>query len=174
MSVQKCQKCDRPATHKFTRIISGEVVDFFLCQEHAAQFSPLQLKVALSQMELTQLLAGLLKTEQGQKPDAGEATTPALKCRTCGWSFQQYRQTMLLGCSDCYQAFEKHLKEDLRRYHGTTRHCGRQPEGAAATAGGPLDKERLDSLQKRLATAIHDEDFELAAQLRDQLRAMTK
>jgi protein arginine kinase activator len=170
MSARKCEKCDRPATHKFTRIINGEVVDLFFCQEHAAQFSPLQLKVALTQMELTQLLAGLLKTEQGQKAAEPDPASPALKCQTCGWSFHQYRQTMLLGCSDCYHTFEKHLREDLRRYHGTTRHCGKQP---AAAGGSVLNTERLEILNKRLATAIQDEDFELAAQLRDQIREMT-
>jgi protein arginine kinase activator len=170
MSAQKCQKCDRPATHKFTRIINGEVVDLFLCQEHAAQFSPLQLKAALSQVELTQLLAGLLKTEQGQKADADDAASAALKCQTCGWSFRQYRQTMLLGCGDCYQAFEKHLKEDLRRYHGTIRHCGKQP---MLVTGDSFDQGKLEALKKRLAVAIQDEDFELAAQLRDQIRHLT-
>ncbi len=82
-------------------------------------------------------------------------------------SFREYRRTLLLGCSDCYQSFEKQLSEDLRRYHGTVRHSGKQPVAVSAAVS---DQGRLDSLQKRLATAVQDEDFELAAQLRDQIR----
>jgi len=168
MPVQKCQKCDRPATHKFTRIVNGHVMDFFFCQEHAAEFSPLQLKAALSQLELTQLLAGLLKSEQGQKAELSEQAPVDLKCPTCGLWFRQYRQTMFLGCSDCYRSFEKYLTNDLRRYHGTTRHCGKQPGPATEIP----DREKLEALTKRLALAIQDEDFELAAQLRDQIRQL--
>jgi protein arginine kinase activator len=167
MSFQKCEKCDRPATHKFTRIVNGEVADFYFCQEHAAQFSPLQTQSALSQLDLTQLLAGLLKTEQGQKAGATETAAAELKCRTCGLSFRQYRQTMRLGCGDCYGSFEKQIREDLRRYHGTVRHVGRQPQAAG---GEGSHNEAVEALKKRLTLAIQDEDFELAAQLRDQIR----
>ena len=170
MSFLKCEKCERPATHKFTRIVEGHALDFYFCQQHAAEFSPLQLKSGLNAMELTQLLAGLLKSEHGKKV-AAEPEGPDVKCRTCGQSLGQYRQTMLLGCSDCYQTFEKFLAEDLRRYHGTTRHCGKQLVGAIA--GEFAANEEIESLKIRLATAIQDEDFELAAQLRDQIRLLT-
>jgi len=170
MSFQKCEKCDRPATHKFTRIVEGHAIDFFFCQEHAAEFSPLQLKSTLNAMELTQLLAGLLQSEQGKKAEAVEAEAGELKCHTCGQSFRQYRQTMLLGCSDCYQAFEKQLRDDLRRYHGTVRHPAKPLE---TRSGAASEKEKLAALEKRLALAIQDEDFELAAQLRDEIRRLT-
>lgn len=169
MSFQKCQKCDRPATHKFTRIINGEAADFYFCQKHAAQFSSFQQKAIANQMNLTQLLAGLLKSEQGQKTDSDEAATTDLKCQTCGLSYREYQQTMLLGCSDCYRAFEKQLRYDLRRYHGTVRHCGKQP---MPETGKVSNCQRLEALKGRLTLAIQDEDFELAAQLRDEIRQM--
>ena len=173
MSFQKCQKCDKPATHKFTRILEGKAVDFYFCQEHAAEFSPLQQKHQ-SQMNLAHLLAGLLKEEQGQKSE-GEAAT-AVKCARCGLSFRQYRKTMLLGCSECYQAFEKHLAHDLRRYHGTVRHVGQplpeEPDDEAQSEAEPSQESQVESLQKRLDLAIKDEDFELAAQLRDQIKRL--
>ncbi|MBM3335537.1 UvrB/UvrC motif-containing protein [Candidatus Sumerlaeota bacterium] len=165
--IQKCEKCDRPATHKFTRITDGQATDHYLCHEHAAQFSPHHLKAQTPHAELSQLLAGLLKGEHGQKgtqqTDAGVAE---VKCQTCGLSFQQYRQSGLLGCSDCYRSFEKHLRDDLRRYHGTVRHVGKQLRVVLNTS----DSEKVETLRKRLELAIKDEDFELAAQLRDEIR----
>jgi len=170
MSFQKCQKCDRPATHKFTRVVEGQAMDFFFCPEHAAEFSPLQ-KKSQAQMNLAELLAGLLKSEQGQKAAEGEeAAEVDLRCPKCGLSYRQYKKTMLLGCSHCYQAFEKQLAHDLRRYHGTIRHRGRQQELPQAERS---DEEKLEALRKRLTLAVDDEDFELAAQLRDQIRQLT-
>ena len=167
MSIQKCQKCDNPATHKVTRIENGKALDLYLCQEHAAEISPLQQKT--SQIDLAQLLAGLLKKEQGKKAEVEEAERTGLKCPTCGLSFREYRKTWLLGCGDCYEAFEKPLKHDLRQHHGTVRHCSRQPVAQAQSA---WTDERMEALRKRLALAIEDEDFELAARLRDEIRTI--
>jgi protein arginine kinase activator len=168
MTFQKCQKCERPATHKFTRLIDGRAVDFYFCPEHAGEFSPLQKKHQAAQMNLAELLAGLLKSEQGQKPEAAEESE--LRCPKCGQTYKQYRKTMLLGCSQCYRAFEKQLAQDLRKYHGTVRHRGKQ---AMASTPDSSNDEKLDALRKRLALAVDDEDFELAAQLRDQMRQLT-
>lgn len=169
MPFQKCEKCGRPATHKFTRMIEGHAVDFYFCPEHAAEFSPLQPQQTVVTPELAQLLAGLLKGEQGQKAGAEAADGEELKCSTCGRAFRQYRQTMLLGCGDCYRAFEKPLQDDLRRHHGTVRHTGTPPVPAKPGAAPAVS---LDALQKRLEIAIADEDFELAARLRDEIRRL--
>ncbi|MCX8038780.1 MAG: UvrB/UvrC motif-containing protein [Candidatus Sumerlaeia bacterium] len=169
MPFQKCEKCGRPATHKFTRMIEGHAVDFFFCPEHAAEFSPLQLQQTLVTPELAQLLAGLLKSEQGQKAADEAADTEELRCTTCGRAFRQYRQTLLLGCSDCYRVFEKPLQDDLRRRHGTVRHT--QKPLVPAIAGAP-PAVMLEALQTRLEIAIADEDFELAVKLRDEIRRL--
>jgi protein arginine kinase activator len=169
MAFQKCQKCEKPATHKFTRIVDGQAVDFYFCPEHAGEFSPLQKKHQAAQMNLAELLAGLLKSEQGQKPEP-DAEEADLRCPKCGQTYRQYRKTMLLGCSHCYRTFEKQLAQDLRKYHGTVRHRGKQQ--ASAEGDVTLD-DKIDALRKRLALAVDDEDFELAAQLRDQIRQLT-
>lgn len=167
MSIQKCQKCEHPATHKVTRIVNGQAIDLYLCQEHAAETSPLQKKSP--QSDLAQLLAGFLKKEQGQKAAETEAGTTDLRCPVCNLRFLEYRKTWLLGCSNCYEAFEKLLGHDLRKHHGTVRHCGKQPVPDSADG---TDDTQLAGLRKRLAVAIEDEDFELAARLRDQIRTL--
>jgi protein arginine kinase activator len=151
-------------------MIDGRAVDFYFCPEHAGEFSPLQKKHQAAQMNLAELLAGLLKSEQGQKPET-EAEESELRCPKCGQTYRQYRKTMLLGCSQCYRAFEKQLAQDLRKYHGTVRHRGKQQ--VASSSGDASVEEKLEALRKRLSLAVGDEDFELAAQLRDQIRQLT-
>ena len=73
-----------------------------------------------------------------------------------------------LGCARCYGAFEKSLRELLRRLHGNSRHAGRRYE---APADELLEREStLGVLRERLRRAIDNEQFELAAELRDRLR----
>lgn len=121
---KKCMKCGKAATHKFTRIEGGQVHDIFLCGEHAAEMSPYQ----KPKFPLGEILENLLKQDfdlksKGPQPPAG------LRCPNCGLSFDSYRRNLILGCSDCYDAFRDYLVADLRKFHGDIHHHGRCPEG---------------------------------------------
>ena len=75
-----------------------------------------------------------------------------------------------LGCPDCWRTFEPQLRELVRRLHGSTFHVGERylPAGAADQNGA----EQLRLLRDQLRAAVEQENFELAAELRDRLRAM--
>lgn len=132
---KKCMKCGQPATHKFTRIEKGQIFDIFLCAEHAAELSPYQ----KPKVPLSDILEGLLKQDLKMKA-SGPAAPSTLRCTTCGLPFESYKKNLLLGCSDCYESFHDFLIPDLRRFHGDTRHFGRQPGGGQAR---PVPAERM-------------------------------
>ena len=87
--------------------------------------------------------------------------------------FETYRKTFLLGCAGCYDSFSDALLVDLRKIHGETHHLGKAPKGQAKA---PAIRAVVTpaGLRQRLAEAIAREDFEAAAQLRDQIRALEK
>ena len=165
-----CMSChEELASVKLTKLVKGSVEEVWLCPKCAAKQSPYQKKV--SAMSLDQILASLLSQGQGGESAARPGASVDLSCSTCGLPFDSYRSTLLLGCSDCYESFEKYLMQDLRKFHGSTRHRGRVPSGeppqtVAAPQPSPAD------LQKRLRDAVESEDFELAARLRDELRKL--
>lgn len=164
----QCMSCQQnPATVKLTKLVKGTVEEIWLCQECAAQQSPYQKKMAA--MSLDAILAGILgqqKAEAAARPGGVE-----LSCKTCGLPYESYRSTLLLGCSDCYESFEKYLVADLRKFHGTTEHRGRVPQDVGPVA--PLQRQRNPvELKKRLREAVEAEDFELAAKLRDEIRSV--
>ena len=74
-----------------------------------------------------------------------------------------------MGCAECYTAFQFQLRPLLRRIHGDTRPRGKQPtrggEGAALT-------RQIQRLHDDLQRAVEREDFESAAQLRDEIRRL--
>jgi len=54
--------------------------------------------------------------------------------------------------------------------HKGTRHVGKTPEALRATRE---NVDRLKTLQKKLTKAIENEDYEMAAALRDEIKAMS-
>ncbi|MBK8230405.1 MAG: UvrB/UvrC motif-containing protein [Candidatus Eisenbacteria bacterium] len=92
-----------------------------------------------------------------------------VQCERCGLRFSQFARTGRLGCSDCYTAFASQLPQVLRRVHGAVRHKGRTPE---AVGPGDPGRQALDRLRLDLSRAIEREDFETAARLRDEIRAL--
>lgn len=135
----KCMKCDKPATHKITKIVKGKVVDLFLCDEHAEQMSPYIKKD--NQKNLVHLLHQFLEQQDKFLAEKGPV------CPNCGLGYPSYRKTLILGCSDCYQAFDQLLENDLRQYHGVVTHYPDQevedfqPFESFPDAAAPLPKE---------------------------------
>jgi protein arginine kinase activator len=114
---------------------------------------------------MADLMLGL-GASQELDPSAGAVE---IKCPRCGFSQADFKKSGRLGCPECYQTFAEGLAGLLKTMHKGTRHIGKAPEALRSTR----DKaDRLKLLQKKLNKAIDSEDFELAAQLRDEIKAM--
>lgn len=87
-------------------------------------------------------------------------------CPACGYHFAQFKSNGLLGCDQCYESFKDELRPVIKRIHGNIID---KPENPAGTKASVQDK--LKALKEDLAKAIAAEEYEKAAQLRDQIRA---
>jgi protein arginine kinase activator len=85
-------------------------------------------------------------------------------------TLRDFRQTGRLGCATCYATFEQSLRELLRRVHGNAKHRGRHYEPPPPNLLEGLST--LGELRERLRLAITNEQFELAAQIRDQIKVL--
>ena len=99
-------------------------------------------------------------------PVAGDAG----RCTFCSATLRDFRQTGRLGCAHCYTSFEQGLRDLLRRVQGSSQHMGRQYQGPSDAR--MLAVGTVSQLRERLQRAVENEQFELAAALRDQLRAL--
>ena len=72
-----------------------------------------------------------------------------------------------LGCSACYGVFADGLSGMLKNMHKGTAHIGKSP---AAFHKIREHSEKMKSLQDRLNQAVAAEEYERAADLRDQIR----
>jgi len=112
---------------------------------------------------LADLLLGLGASDQIEQSAGGGE----LRCAKCGFTQADFKKAGRLGCSECYTTFAEGLEGLLKTMHKGTRHVGKMPQSMQQNREM---NERMKGLQKRLAKAIEEEDFEQAAQLRDELR----
>ena len=98
---------------------------------------------------------------------------PSVVCSSCGLSYAEFEHTGRLGCAQCYRDFASHLKPSLQKIHGRTQHAGRKPKAFVPDPQDELN-QRISELRKQMDEAVAEENFEEAARLRDELRALTE
>jgi protein arginine kinase activator len=98
------------------------------------------------------------------------SATDGLRCAACGATLRDFRDSGRLGCDQCYLTFDFHLRDLLRRLHGSSQHVGERYEVPGVDEADP--KSRLLELRAQLRRAVESENFELAAELRDRLRVL--
>jgi protein arginine kinase activator len=121
---------------------------------------------AKNYIPLNELLSNLLAI--GPKEErAGEADEEGPVCPHCGWTLDKFREKAVLGCPYDYEVFEKELLPLIKKAHdGGMSHCGKVPSRM------PKDSKRqieIAQLRRKLDEAVKNEDYELAAKLRDKL-----
>ena len=79
-----------------------------------------------------------------------------------------FKKAGRLGCAHCYEAFSEGLEGLLKTMHKGTRHKGKVP--AALRESQDL-AAKLKQLQKKLEKAVAEENFEQAAQARDEIKS---
>ena len=116
--MHKCDLCDKQAVLHDLVLEGNQWKPVHLCEEHArAQGYP-------GSGDL------INKHEQTitEKPRPGKRRRLA-SCESCGLTLAVFRRKGLLGCPDCYRAFEAHLEPLIgRAQSGATYHSGHVPQ----------------------------------------------
>ena len=162
---RQCDKCERPATHHSVEIDKGQKIEKHLCDQHAAEEG---MAAKSAHAPINELLSNFVKLHSGGEQKT--RTENELVCESCGLTFSQFRESSLLGCPSCYDAFEDALAPLLERAHeGGTHHVGKVPNRAGT---GEQRQAQLMRMRKQLDEAVAEEDYELAARLRDDIRRL--
>lgn len=173
----QCDICaKKKATVHLTEIVDQQMSEMHLCEECARQKS-VQME---QQFGLADLLAGLadMGSKTAPSKEAGAAAkTAALTCSKCGLSYDDFRKFGRLGCGHCYISFKEQLDALLKKIHGSNHHLGKMVAKSKKTIVSSASKGKKDdltTLRQDLQEAIHSEDFEKAALIRDKIRDMEK
>lgn len=165
-----CEKCNKKeAVTHIRQNINGVQTEMHLCEDCAKEFN------GLFENEYGKFFSNfgfgidsMLGSMFGQDflPD-NLISDASPKCPLCGATLNSIRKTGNAGCSKCYEVFGKHFMPLIQRIHGKTTHNGRVP----ASAKGIIEtKNKLNELEKNLKYAIEAQEFEKAAELRDEIK----
>jgi protein arginine kinase activator len=158
-----CSICkEREATVHLTQIAGDKVQKVDLCEEcakHKGVNDP-------TGFSLADLLLGIGASQEFEQAAGGAQ----VKCPKCGFTQADFKKAGRLGCPECYTTFAEGLEGLLKSMHKGTRHAGKVPLALQQTRDL---SDRLKLLQKKLAEAVAQENFEQAASLRDEIRQMT-
>ena len=159
----RCENCgERDAEVTLTEIENNEMRTVELCSTCAA----LKGVAVEGAPPIADLLAHMGGTA-GEDAFAADAEA----CDYCGTEAREFRKTGRLGCPQCYAQFAEQLRALLRRVHGASQHMGKVYVSSAVDHDD--DETRLATLRRRLERAVEIEDFESAADLRDQIHTLS-
>ncbi|MBL8745677.1 MAG: UvrB/UvrC motif-containing protein [Phycisphaerae bacterium] len=161
---RKCDRCENEATVHEVVIRNGEKAEKHLCESCAREEGFAGVAHAPISDLITKFVISQAKGER--------SPVKVGMCPSCGMTFAEFKQHGVLGCPECYTAFEAQLSSMIERAHeGATHHVGKTPKRLGGSAGR---HERITALRKQLNEAITAEQYERAAALRDQLLHVEK
>ncbi len=157
----KCDLCDQPAVVHEVTVRNGVKQEKHLCEQCATAAG-----VALPEHKpIDELLTQFVVSTK-----SGRASKTSRCCPTCGLTLTDFRQSGMLGCADCYEAFGRQLTGVIERaQNGGTAHAGKTPR----RGGGSIDRQiQIHRMAQDLEAAVRSEQFERAAELRDRLQKL--
>ena len=175
MNIMLCEKCKKNnATVFYEETVNGKTRSYSLCTECAKALEQSG-EIAFKQ-NIADDFFGIPSFGNIQGSLFGSlfglpenARTSRKTCPLCHASFEDFRRYGKAGCPLCYTTFADELSGTVRSIHGSVKHVGRAPKRFQKQNE---QKNRLTELKNELRSAIADENFEAAASLRDQIRAL--
>ncbi len=189
-----CQNCGKyEATMRYTQIINGIKSEICLCENCVKK-----LGIGSIQFNMPMNLADFLTDffDDYEKEMLPSFVREASKCKTCGSTYEDFIQTGMLGCPDCYETFSERIDPILRKLQGNVKHIGRGSKTSKIGDTKKLNKDdndvseskkeeneekeakvnqkdiKLKKLNEDLKNAIKDERYEDAAQIRDEIKKL--
>ena len=187
-----CQKCNKKvATVFISTIVNGKNTQMYLCTDCAKELHdnmnpdikiPFPINDILTNMELSEDTINEWINEfkdmedKGQIEELVQHENPEtlqhnnqhedITCNFCNTSFDEYKKTGKLCCWKCYATFRKQLNPIIEGIYGYSEHIGKFPKNEFK------DTEivkTVEQLKEKLNMAFHEEEYEQAAKLRDEI-----
>lgn len=158
----ECSECKKSIAVRYTEITKDSIVNTSMCSDCP---------------ELHRRLYG---TGPAQKESTQREGNAGLCCGNCGTALEEVKRGHSLGCMECYDVFGDLLLMEMQSSNrlpsrtlplkkSTPLYIGRSP-GETLTIS---PSSRLLALSEALKETLSREDYEQAAWLRDQIKALT-
>ena len=169
-----CQKCKKNnATIHYKENINGKVTEYSLCADCAAELE--RDGVIKFENPFSSLMRDNIFDFSSMLPSFFTSLNNALgngetkRCPVCGSTFDDIARSGRIGCPQCYETFADELAATVNQLHGGAKPQGRIPKRFGEKRSR---EEQITSLKEELKKAIDTQEFERAAELRDQIKSL--
>lgn len=163
-----CQHCkSKEANTHVKSVVNGEYKEYMLCSDCAKEMGYTSLWSDINS-DFHSILGSFFS-------NALPAHSQTTRCKTCGSSYHDIAKSGHVGCANCYDVFLAELMPSIRRIHGNTTHCGKTPSFRSkddAQSHKPDNTDMIEELKLQLNSAVSEQNFELAAELRDKIKEL--
>ena len=152
-----CKACGRDCAETYIVETNGERTEVNVCPDCYALLYPAQAKDSFRFL------------------DGAEARQKKV-CPACGMKFEEFENTGLLGCADCYKTFRAELLPTIRFIQWGIKHYGNLPNRIAETRYDmvrELVKEQ-NTLQTEITHALKAQDFDKVQRLKRRMSEIKK
>ena len=186
-----CEKCRKnEATNYYHENVNGKVRTMRLCAdcakelEESGELPKLNMDKFFEDFDpffdepffqnpvktLNSLFSGFFGNEKALPTGnpGGQEKTAEKKCEGCGSTLRDFA-TRGAGCPKCFETFAEELAPTVSRAHGKAVHTGRAPSKFRDRIE---TKRKIESLVEEQREAVKNEDFERAAEIRDELKKL--
>lgn len=158
----QCGECKKKASVLYTEVVKNSIIHTRMCEDCP---------------ELQRRLHGISPKKEGEV-SLGEA---GLCCGNCGTTLDAVRTGNPLGCSECYDVFEDEIIKELISAKSFPSRLSNVKKSVPLHIGRVSMQSqemspalKLLGLNEALNETLKREDYEQAALLRDQIKAMTE
>lgn len=189
-----CEKCKiREAAIQYTEVVNGIKKEHHFCAQCAQEMNFGQLSIFELDFPFSRILSALL-TGEGENKESAYAQIVCPNCRT---SYRDFVNKSRFGCPECYEIFDILVRDSIRQLQGSELHKGKipkcrghiPPKSLVQELPGGLDSEEkhqkdedrhpsaslsdaLRELRQKLKRAVREENYEMAAKYRDEIKAL--
>ena len=158
-----CSKCKKEeASFFYTQTVNGVQSSVALCPA-CAESAGIDFNA--------DVFPPLISTFLGNQQPRQKVLHTDKRCSLCALTFDDIQRLGKVGCPKCYDTFREELRSTIRSIHGTAKHNGMTPgEPSAPSAATPVTRTKQEEWQEQLRAAIENENYELAAELRDKIK----
>jgi protein arginine kinase activator len=159
----ECSECKKSLKIRYTEIVGKETTVMGMCPD-----CPI----------LRRRLQGSGEECNEYEPEGRKA---GLCCGNCGTTLETVRMGNPLGCGECYNVFADVIIQDLTKANRIGKRSLDLRTGESLHVGRSVGEQsevnlsaRLVALHEALNETLNKEDYEQAALLRDQIKAITE
>lgn len=166
-----CDVCKKnSASVHITKVINGEKQEINVCEVCAKDvegFNIISDFGIMTDFNFSNILGGLMDYINNTTSRRIEEVS----CKNCGMTLSEFKQTGVLGCGECYKNLQATVSSVVNRVQGRAEHKGKIPKKLGKEI---INRRYILKLKEELQKAIIEENFEKAAELRDEIRKLNE